>query len=614
MNKAWESKIVDPDWVIKKIKPGMRIFVGSGAAEPRTMVRHLMASGSGRLEDIELIQLLSFGEALTPEALQSKTFRLKTFFSGSAAVAAITRGQVDFIPSRFVQIPHLIEAGRVNIEVAIVQITPPNAAGYCSLGVAVDVAREAMEMATLVVGEINPYIPRTLGDTFVALDAFDVLIESDDEPLYAERWPVDDVLNRTAFNVSSLIEDGSCIATSIGPLYEALGRNLSDKKDLGIHSPFFTDVLMELMLCGAVTNRRKETHRDRSLTSYAIGTRGLFEWLDNNPLVEFQRIDRVFSPSNIGRNRRFVTVIPVNKIDLFGRVSLQAGKGNIATGPAEVMDFFNGAELSPGGRAIFALTSRDHNQKANVALSIADEPNQFSLFESVNIVVTEYGIAYLEGHTVRERAQKLIDIAHPDDRSRLVEQAREKRILYKDQIFLSDSARLYPGDIFDSHTFKGNLKIGFRAIKPSDEEGMRRLFYRFSDDSVYSRYFQSVTAMPHAKMQAYVNVDWNQVMSIVGLVDEKGEAYIIAEGRYIRIPGTEKAEVVFVVDEKYQSVGIATHIYGMLVGLARGRGVKEFVADVMFSNAAMMKVFRKGDLPVKAILESGVYHLEIALT
>lgn len=613
MKEAWESKLVDPDWVIKKIKPGMSIFLGSGAAEPCTMVRHLMASGTARLEDMELIQLLSFGEAITPEALQSNTFRLKTFFSGWAAVAAITRGQVDFIPSRFVQIPQLIEAGRVNIDVAIVQITSPNPAGYCSLGVAVDVAREAMEKATVVVGEINSQIPRTLGDTFIALDAFDCLVKSEDPPLYVDRWPVDDILNQTAFNVASLIEDGSCIAFSMGPLYEALGRNLGDKKDLGIHSPFFTDALMELVQCGAVTNRRKQTHRDRSLTSYAIGTGKLFDWLDNNPLVEFQRIDRVFSPSNIGRHPRFVSVIPVKKIDLFGRVSLLAGKGNIATGPAEVMDFFNGAEMSPGGRAIFALTSRDHQQRANISLSIANEPNQFSLFESVSIVVTEYGIAFLEGHTVRERAQKLIDIAHPDDRSRLVEQARENRILYKDQIFLSDSARLYPGQISENHMFKGNLKIGFRAIKPSDEEGMRRLFYRFSDDSVYSRYFQSITAMPHAKMQEYVNVDWNQVMSIVGLAEEKGERRIIAEGRYIRIPGTVKAEVVFVVDETYQSAGIATYIYSMLVRLARERGIRGFVADVMFSNAAMMKVFRKGDLPVNAVLESGVYHLEITL-
>jgi len=162
------------------------------------------------------------------------------------------------------------------------------------------------------------------------------------------------------------------------------------------------------------------------------------------------------------------------------------------------MDFLNGAELSEGGRSIFALTSRDPNGMPNILLSIADLPNQFSAFESVGAVVTEYGVAYLEGRTVRERAQALIDIAHPDDRSGLVQEAKDKKILYPDQIFLAESARLYPSDIAATHLIKGDIEIRFRAIRPSDEEGMRHLFYRFSDESVYYRYFHSVSSMPHA--------------------------------------------------------------------------------------------------------------------
>jgi GNAT superfamily N-acetyltransferase len=368
------------------------------------------------------------------------------------------------------------------------------------------------------------------------------------------------------------------------------------------------------MQCGAVDNRRKETYRGKALTSYAIGSPPLMKWLDCNPMVEFQRIDKVFNPATIGRNPKFVTVIPALRIDLKGRVSLQTGWENLMTSPSEVMDFFSGAELSQGGRTLFALPSRDSAAQANIVLSVAHDPNQFSLFESVHTVVTEYGVAYLEGRTVRERAQMLIDIAHPDDRSRLVEQAKAAKILYADQIYLSESARLYPAEISEEKALKNGVRVYFRAIKPSDEEQMRRLFYRFSYDSIYSRYFHSVTAMPHAKMQAYVNVDWNQVMSIIGTVEERGERRLIAEGRYIRIPGTPTAEVVFVVDEKYQSVGIGTHLYIMLVRLARERGIRTFLADVLFSNSAMMKVFRKGNLPIKAYLEGGVYHLEISLT
>jgi len=368
---------------------------------------------------------------------------------------------------------------------------------------------------------------------------------------------------------------------------------------------------MDLMIKGTATNRRKVNFRGKALTSYAFGTKELMAWLDNNPLVEFQRISRVFNPVFIGNNPRFVNVVAARKVDLYGRMGLYSGKGNVAAGPAEVMDFLNGAELSDGGRSIFALTSRDSNGGPNILLSIADLPNQFNAIESVGAVVTEYGIAFLEGRTLRERAQALIDIAHPDDRAALVEAAKEKKILYRDQIFLADNARLYPTDIGATQNIKDDLSVRYRAIRPSDEEGMRHLFYRFSDEAVYARYFHSITSMPHAKMQEYVNVDWNQVMSIVGLIGEEGKGRIIAEARYIRIPGYSFAETVFVVDEAYQKLGIASFLYRLLIRLAMERGIKGFAAEVLASNRGMMKVFHKGPVPVKSNLESGVYHLEI---
>jgi GNAT superfamily N-acetyltransferase len=233
------------------------------------------------------------------------------------------------------------------------------------------------------------------------------------------------------------------------------------------------------------------------------------------------------------------------------------------------------------------------------------------MVESVGTVVTEHGVAYLEGRTVRERAQALIEVAHPDDRAMLVEEAKKRKIVYPDQIFLSESARLYPMEISATQTFKGDVSVRFRAIKPSDEEGMRHLFYRFSEETHYSRYFHSIRSMPHAKMQEYVNVDWSRDMSVVGLVGEEGQGRIIAEGRYLRIPGSSLAELVFVVDEAFQGRGVATYLYAMLIRLARERGLKGFTADVLFNNLAMMKVFHKGELPVQAHLESGVYHLTI---
>jgi RimJ/RimL family protein N-acetyltransferase len=231
----------------------------------------------------------------------------------------------------------------------------------------------------------------------------------------------------------------------------------------------------------------------------------------------------------------------------------------------------------------------------------------------VDMIITEYGIATLSGRSIRERAQALIEIAHPDDRKQLLDSAKAEKILYPDQIFLAESAHLYPAEIRSQYTFKGDITVRFRAIKPSDEEEMRRLFYRFSDEAVYYRYFSPIKTMPHAKMQEYVNVDFSQIMSIVGLVGETGQGHIIAEARFVKLQDRPVADVAFIVDEQYQGLGLATHLYKMLIRLAKDRGLQGFTADVLASNKAMMKVFEKGGAIVKAELEYGVYRLTIPL-
>lgn len=607
----WEKRVVAPEQVMKKIAPGMCIFLGTGTAEPRTLVKHLMESDLDNLQDLELFQLLSFGEAMSLEKLQSQKFRLKTFFSGWVAKEAITAGRVDLIPSRFSRLTRLIDSRRIPFDVAFVQITPPNKLGYSSLGVAVDVARQAMKQASLVVGEINPETPVTFGNTFVSIDEFDMLVHATEKPIYFPRWPINETFDKVAANVASVVEDNSCIAFSIGPLFEALAPRLMKKKNLGIHTPVFTDALMDLVNSGAVTNRNKEHFPGKSLAAYAMGTPELFSWLDQNPLVEFQGLDKVFSPLRIGRNPHFVSVVHCRKVDLTGRIALHVGKGNVTTDPAEVIDFFNGSEISEGGYSIFALPSRNLREESNILISIEDIPNQLNVRESVDLVVTEYGVANLNGRTIRERAQALIEIAHPDDREALVAAAKEHKILYKDQIFLAESAHLYPSDISTVHKFRNDTIVRFRAIKPSDEEEMRRLFYRFSDESVYYRYFTPLKTMPHNKMQQYVNVNYSQVMSIVGLVGDIGQGHIIAEGRYVKDPHRPYGDVAFVVDEAYQGYGIATYLYKMLMRLAKERGLQGFTADVLPANKPMMRVFEKGDAEVKATLEEGVYRLTI---
>jgi len=306
-------------------------------------------------------------------------------------------------------------------------------------------------------------------------------------------------------STASLIPDGSCISFSIGPLFEALARHLTLRRNLGLHCPIFTDALMDLVKSGAVSNRLKGNFKGKCVVAYTLGTPELMKWLHNNPLIEFQSIDVVADPKVIGKNDRFVVVLPARKVDLTGEVALPTGKGNVAAGPA----------LAKHGRTIFALPSRNLKGEPNILLSVQNYPNQFSNRESLDLVVTEYGVASLIGKTIRERALALIDIAHPDDREALVQQAKENHLLFPEQVYIAESGHLYPENLACSYIFKGDLTVHFRAIKPSDVEEMRRLFYRFSDEAVYYRYFSPIKTMPHTKMQEYVNVDYRNTMSIV---------------------------------------------------------------------------------------------------
>jgi len=612
VDSGWENKVVSPDAVLSHIEPGMSIFLGTGVAEPRTLVKYLKESDIYNLTDLELIQIVSLGDVISlMETPRAYKYRLKTFFAGWLASKAILSGSVDMIPCRFSQIPSLVESGAIRIDAAFVQITPPDKAGYSSLGAAVDIAKYAMDRASIVVGEINSSVPRTMGDTFVNIADFNYLVKATEPPIYFNRWPVDSVMDKVAANVASVIDDGSCLSFYPGALFEALGKHLEGKHNLGVHTLFFTDVLMDLLKSGVVTNRNKKNFRNKSVTSYALGTPELMKWLHRNPLVEFQGIGVVADNTRISFNEKTIFIMPVRKVDLMGGVALHIGKGNVTAGPGHALEFYAAAQHSSGGRAIFALPSRNLNGEANIILSVEDFPNQFNNRESLDLIITEYGIASMIGRTVRERAQSLIDIAHPDDREELVRQAKEANILYRDQIYLSGSGALYPHKLSNVHTFKEGLSVSFRALKPSDEEEMRKLFYRFSDNAVYYRYFSHLKSMPHKQIQEYVNIDYQKTLSLVGTLSEPGGERIIAEGRYVRLSDRPYAEVAFVVDENYQGKGIASFLLKMLVAAATEQGIEGFTADVLYDNKAMLKVFEKTSFPINAVIKYGVYKLEI---
>ncbi|SLM27707.1 GCN5-related N-acetyltransferase [Desulfamplus magnetovallimortis] len=605
----WQEHLTTPEKVLDRIKPGMTIFLGTGPASPRTLIRVLLDYDEHNLRDIELVQLAVMGDiVLSVEKLNAPNYRLKTFFSGFVAWDTISSGQVDLIPAYSSEIPKILKSRKIVIDVAFIQITPPNEAGYCSLGVAVDVAREAMEQATLVVGEVNPEMPFTFGDTFVSVDDFDLLIQSEKPPLHYEPGFAHSQMNQVATNVASIIKDGDCLSFSHGALFDALVPHLMSRKNLGIHSLYFTDALATLVKSGAVTNSRKSPFRGKSLTSYALGSKSLMKWLDRNPLVEFQGIDWVCNPGFIGSNPQFVALYEARKADLLGGVAFPL-KGSVVTGPGEVIDFIKGAEISQDGCTIMGLPSRNLKGESNILLALMDFPNQLRLRESVHMIVTEYGIANLKWRPLRERAQAMIDIAHPDDRELLMEQARNRKIIYANQIFISRSVHLYPAHISTQEVFKGDVSIRFRAMKPSDEEAMRRFFYRCSDEIIYYRFFYSIKTMDHDKMQEYVNVDYSSELSIVGLTGKADEEQIVAEGRFFRDERSNYGEVAFLIEETFQGIGVGTYMLTLLIQLAREQGLKGLSAEVIADNQAMLKVFQKAGLPMDARLENGVYKL-----
>lgn len=606
----WDKLTVEPEKVLAEIRPGMNIFLGTGVAEPRTLIHQLMSSSLGNLSDLTLIQLISVGEALPIDERYFRKYRLKTFFSGYAANEAIASGRVDLIQSRFFKLPGLIASGTIQVDAAFVQISPPDKAGYASLGVSVDVARQAMEKAVLVVGEINAETPRTGGDTYVHIDEFDYLIKATEPLIYMPRWQSDEVFDRVASYVAGLLQDGDCIGYSLGPLFEALVPYLSKKRHLGIHSLMITDALMEIIRSGAVSNRRKRVFPGKSVVSYAFGTPELMAWLSENPLIEFQGINIVADPRLVGANRRYMTILPARKVDLAGRVAMHSGKGLMSAGQGAAEEMVEGANFSRNGRIIMGLPSRNLKGEPNIRLTVNEFRKQLEVASSIDFVVTEYGVAHLTGRSVRERALALIDIAHPQDRAELVALAKEKHLIYRDQIYL-ESGHFYPEELSSLHTFGDDLQVRFRAIRPSDEEEMRRLFYRFSSEAVYYRYFSPVKAMPHARMQKYVNVDYSQNISIVGLVGEPGAGRIIAEARYSAMPDRPYADTAFIVDEDYQGKGIAGYLLQTLMRIAKERGLQGIAADILPTNVAMWKVFEKAPYVLKTTRNSDYSHITI---
>lgn len=586
----FERKIIDVNRFISLIKPGDRIFLTSGPAIPALAAKTIQNSEKLHGYDLEIIQVFSTGHYFTHEPANSHNYRYKTFRSGETFDDASKK---DFYPANLLEIPYIFATGAIDIDIAVVTVTPPDKRGFMSLGVAIDTADTVMKNASLVIAEVNPNMPVTYGDTLIHVDQVDHVLLSDEPLLERERKPYDFIQDRIGWHIGNLIEDGSTVVMHAGRIFDAIASHLTSKKGLGILTNIVSDWIIDLVEAGAISLDRRRESGGQINTSYCYGTRVLYDYVDHNQLFGFYPISRLANSLVIRKVPKLVSIMNVEKIDITAARALVFAGDDLLSGYESKFNFAAAAAYSGSGKVIFALKSIDRDLQSNIVISLDKETDRVrSTLSTVRYVVTEYGVASLFGKSNRERALSLIEIAHPDHREALFLQAKEEGYLYPDQIYKSIAAN-YPAQIETVKTFKGGLELRIRPIRASDEDMMRRLFYKFSDRSKYYRYFTSIKVMPHENMQKYLSVDYDNIMSLVAVLHRGNLEVIVAEARYAAYPSGEVSEMAFLVDEEYQGKGIATFMAEFLIKIARERGIKKLKALVLTENRKMLAVFDK---------------------
>ncbi len=414
---------------IRAIRPGQRILIGSGAAEPVSLVEGLVTHGE-HLLDNEVVHLLTLGPApyVRPELAQR--FRHVAFFIGANVRSAVEETRADYIPVFLSEIPALIRGGRMPIDVALIQVSPPDARGYVSLGVSVDVVRAAVDTARLVIAEVNPRMPRTLGDSFLHTSRIAHLVPVDRPLLELPRTEPDAVARAIGAEVARLVPDGATLQTGIGEIPDAVLAALTGHHDLGVHTEMFSDGVMALAEAGVVNGSRKTHLPGKLVTSFVMGSQALYSWVHDHPMVEMRASEYTNDPAIIARHERMISINSALAVDLTGQVAADGVGGRFYSGVGGQVDFFRGAARSMGGKAILALRSTaKHGSASRICATLGDGAGVVTSRADVRYVVTEYGVADLWGRSIRQRAEALIGIAHPDFRTELLEAARARHFV-----------------------------------------------------------------------------------------------------------------------------------------------------------------------------------------
>lgn len=415
-------KFVSADEAVKIVKSGDRVFLHSAAATPVKLVEALTKRGH-ELKDVEIVSIHTEGPAPYLAAEYEDSFKVNTFFVGSNIRKAVADGRANYIPAFLSEIPRMLKSGLMPIDVALVQVSPPDKHGYCSIGVSVDVSNTAIDTARHVIAQVNKNMPRVHGNGIIHISSINALCECDD-PIFelAVKEPSAEEMKMGRF-IAELVEDGATLQTGIGGIPNAALMALKDHKDLGMHTEMFSDGVIDLVKCGALNGRMKKRQWGKIVSGFCLGSRRLYDFIDDNPILEMKDISYVNDTAIIRTNPKVTAINSAIEVDLFGQICADSIGTLQYSGVGGQVDFIRGASLSEGGKPIIALNSVTKKGESKIVSMLKPGASVTTSRAHVHYIVTEFGIAYLFGKNLRQRATELIKIAHPDHRANLEESA-----------------------------------------------------------------------------------------------------------------------------------------------------------------------------------------------
>jgi acyl-CoA hydrolase/RimJ/RimL family protein N-acetyltransferase len=616
LKQTYPKKFASEEKIFSRIHRGDRIFIGTGCGEPQYLVRALIdyvKSHPKDLIDAEVLHVWTLGVAPYADEKFKRNFRHNSFFVGKNTREAVNQGLADYTPIFLSALPNLFYRGLVPIDVALIQTSPPDNRGYMSLGVSVDIVKAATEKAGLVIAQINSYMPRVHGDGFIHIEDVDFLIPYDEPLLEYESETDSAIAEKIGKYVARLIQDGDTIQVGYGSIPNAILANMAHKKNLGVHTELLSDGIVDLIKKGAITNKNKTINRGKTIAAFCMGKKETYEYIHDNPTVEFKTIDYTNNPLIIAQHDNMVAINSALEIDLTGQATAESIGKIFYSGIGGQADFMRGAVLSRNGKTILTIQSTAENETISRIVPFLKSGAGITLNRGdIHYVVTEYGIAYLHGKNIRERAMELISIAHPKFRNWLIEQAKAQNIIYQDQAFIPGKAGEYPEELETYKTTETGLEIFLRPVKISDEPLLKEFFYALSDESIHRRFISMRPDMPHKRLQEFAIIDFTKEMVILAVRSPAQKQEIIGIGQYAIDEETHAAEVAFVVRDDYQNQGVGTELLTYLTYLAKKQGLLGFTAEVLVENQPMLHLFEKMGFAIQRRMAEEVYELKMS--